>query len=274
VQLCSSLSILWHCLSLGLKWKLTFSSLVATADFFNCWYIEWSIFSASSFRTWNSSTGIPSPLLALFTVMLPNWFRILGCLALGDWSHHCDYLGHEGFFLYSSSMYSCHLYLISSASVRSIPFLSFIVLIFAWNVPLVSLILLKRSLVFPILSSIYVLLVVQSLSHVQLFATPWTVHTSLPCHSLPPIRSTYNHFIFWVTVDSVMFLVSASMFSLLVYRNIVDFYISTQIIMFSAEISFFLIFMTSVSSSCLITLELPALQWMSGERTYLPYFQW
>ena len=29
-------------------------------------------------------------------------------------------------FLYSSSVYSCHLFLISSASVRSIPFLSFI----------------------------------------------------------------------------------------------------------------------------------------------------
>ena len=51
-------------------------------------------------------------------------------------------------FLYSSSAYSCYLFLISSASVRSIPFLSFIVPIFA---SLVSLIFLKRSLVFPIL---------------------------------------------------------------------------------------------------------------------------
>ena len=41
-------------------------------------------------------------------------------------------------FLYSSSVYSFHLFLISSASVRSIPFLSFIVPIFSWNVPLVS----------------------------------------------------------------------------------------------------------------------------------------
>ena len=32
VQLCSSLNILWQCLSLGLRWKLTFSSLVATAE--------------------------------------------------------------------------------------------------------------------------------------------------------------------------------------------------------------------------------------------------
>ena len=53
-------------------------------------------------------------------------------------------------FLYSS-VYSRHLFLISSASVRAIPFLSFIEPIFAWNVPLVSLIFFKTSLVFPIL---------------------------------------------------------------------------------------------------------------------------
>ena len=29
---CCSLNILWHCLSLGLEWKLTFSSPVATAE--------------------------------------------------------------------------------------------------------------------------------------------------------------------------------------------------------------------------------------------------
>ena len=53
-------------------------------------------------------------------------------------------------FLYSFSVCSYHL-LISSASVSSIPFLSFIVPKFAWNVPLVYLIFLKRYLVFPIL---------------------------------------------------------------------------------------------------------------------------
>ena len=35
-----------------------------------CWHIERSTFTASSFRIWNSSTGIPSPPLALFVVML------------------------------------------------------------------------------------------------------------------------------------------------------------------------------------------------------------
>ena len=52
-------------------------------------------------------------------------------------------------FLYSSSVFSCHLFLISSASVRSLPFLSFIEPIFSWNAPLVSIIFLKRSLIFP-----------------------------------------------------------------------------------------------------------------------------
>ena len=33
VQLCNSLNILWHYLSLGLEWKLTFSSQVVTAEF-------------------------------------------------------------------------------------------------------------------------------------------------------------------------------------------------------------------------------------------------
>ena len=33
VQLCSSLNILWHCISLGLEWKLTFSSPVDAAEF-------------------------------------------------------------------------------------------------------------------------------------------------------------------------------------------------------------------------------------------------
>ena len=37
-----------------------------------CWYIEYSTFTASSFRIWKSSTGIPSPPLALFLVMLPK----------------------------------------------------------------------------------------------------------------------------------------------------------------------------------------------------------
>ena len=36
-----------------------------------CWHIECSTLRASSFRSWNSSAGIPSPPLALFEVLLP-----------------------------------------------------------------------------------------------------------------------------------------------------------------------------------------------------------
>ena len=112
-----------------------------------CLHIECSTFIASSFRIWNSSTGIPSLPLALFVVMLPK-----AHLALGEWSYHCGYLGQGALVLYSS-VYSCPLFFMFSASVWSIPFLSFIVPIFAWNVPLVSLIFLKKLLVFPILLS-------------------------------------------------------------------------------------------------------------------------
>ena len=64
-----------------------------------CWHIECSTFTASSFRIWNRSTGIPPPL-ALFVVMLPKAHLTLHsrCTALGEWSHHCDYLGLEDLF--------------------------------------------------------------------------------------------------------------------------------------------------------------------------------
>ena len=64
------------------------------------WHIECSTFTASSFRIWNSSTGIPSPPLALFIVMLSkaHWLHISRCLALGEWSRHCDYLSREDIF--------------------------------------------------------------------------------------------------------------------------------------------------------------------------------
>ena len=38
--------------------------------------------------------------VALFIVMLPKppWLHSPGYLATGEWSHHCDYLGHEDLF--------------------------------------------------------------------------------------------------------------------------------------------------------------------------------
>ena len=124
-----------------------FQSCVHRWVFQICWHIECSTFTASSFRIWNSSAGIPSPPLALL-VMLPKAHLTSHSRMSGSsWVITPSWLSGSGrSYFYSSSVYSCHLILLSSASVRSIPFLSFIEPIFAWNVPLVSLIFLKRSL--------------------------------------------------------------------------------------------------------------------------------
>ena len=90
-----------------------------------CWHIECSTLTASSFRTWNSSAGIPSPPLALFVVMLPKAHMTLDSKIFGSrWvTIPLSFSGSWWSFLYSSSVYSCYLFLISSAFVRSIPFL-------------------------------------------------------------------------------------------------------------------------------------------------------
>ena len=151
--MCGSLSILWHCLSLELEWNFLFQSCGYCWVFQICWHIECSTFTASSSRIWNSSTGIPSPPLALFVVMLSKAHLTSHSRMSGSgWVITPSWLsGSWRSFLYSFSVFFSHLFFISSASVRSLPFLSFIDLVFAWNVPLVSLIFLKRFLVFPFL---------------------------------------------------------------------------------------------------------------------------
>ena len=117
-----------------------------------CWHVECITFTASYFKIWNSSTGIPSPPLALFIVILPKAHLTSHSRKTGSrWVITPSWLsGLWRSFLYSFSVYTYHL-LIFSASVRSLPFLSFIEPIFAWNVPLESLIFLNRSLVSPVI---------------------------------------------------------------------------------------------------------------------------
>ena len=132
---CEMSAIVWqfeHSLALpffgiGMKTDL-FQSCGHCWVFQICWHIECSTFTASSFRIWNSSTGIPSPSLALFVVMLSK-AHLTSHSRMSDsrWVITPLWLSRLwGSFLYSSFVYSCHLFLISSASVRSIPFLSFI----------------------------------------------------------------------------------------------------------------------------------------------------
>ena len=117
MQLCSSLSILWHCSSLavpfgsalgiGMKTDL-FQSCGHCWVFQICWHIECSTFTASSSRIWNSSTGIPSPPLTLFVVMLPKAHLSSHSRMSGSrWVITPLWLsGSWRSFLYSSSVYS------------------------------------------------------------------------------------------------------------------------------------------------------------------------
>ena len=154
MQLCSSLSILWHCLSLGVQWKLTFSSPVAIAEFSRFAGMLSAALSQHHFLGFEiAQLEFHHLQLALFIMMLPKAHLTSHSRMSGfRWVITPSWIsGLWRSFLYNFYVYSCHLFLISSTSVRSIPFLSFIVPIFAWNVPLVSLIFLTRSLVFPIL---------------------------------------------------------------------------------------------------------------------------
>ena len=75
--------------------------------FWICWHSEWSTFTASSFRIWNSSTGILSPPLALFIVMLPKaHFAFHSRMSDSTWVITPSGLsGSLRPFLYSSSVF-------------------------------------------------------------------------------------------------------------------------------------------------------------------------
>ena len=129
---CEMSTIIWyfeHSLALslfgiGMKMEL-FQSCGHCWVFQICWHTECSTFTAFSFRIWNSSTGIPSPPLALFVMMLPNAHLTSHSRMSGSrWVITILWLsGSWRSFLYSSSVYSSHLVLISSASIRCLPFL-------------------------------------------------------------------------------------------------------------------------------------------------------
>jgi len=110
-----------NCVVVGAFFGFAFLWDIIKTDVFpscgHCWvfqicrYIEWTTSTRSSFRIWNSSTGIPSPPVDLFIVMLPK----------AHWTLHSRMSGSRWvvtpsgswrFFPYSS-VYPCHLFLIS-----------------------------------------------------------------------------------------------------------------------------------------------------------------
>ena len=106
VQLCGGLNILWHYLSLGLEWKLTFSSPMVTAGFSKFAGILSAALSQHHLRRFEIAP------LVLFIVMLckvhlTSHSRMSGC----RWVITPSWLfGSWRYFLYSSSVYSCHLF--------------------------------------------------------------------------------------------------------------------------------------------------------------------
>ena len=87
-----------------------------------CWHIEFRTLTASSFRIWNSSARSPLLQLVLFIVMLLRAHLTLHLkMTSSRWVITTSgFSGSLISFLYSSSVYSCHFFLISSAYVRSI----------------------------------------------------------------------------------------------------------------------------------------------------------
>ena len=69
-------AVVWAFFGIAFLWDWNvnwlFPFLWPLLSFPNCWLIECNMLTVSSFRSWNSSAGIPSPPLALFIVMLPK----------------------------------------------------------------------------------------------------------------------------------------------------------------------------------------------------------
>ena len=154
---CEMSTIIWqfeHSLALpffgiGMKTDL-FQSCGHCWVFQICCHIECNTLTVSSFRIWNSSVGILSSPLALY--MLPKApLTSHSRMFSSRWVTTASWLSRHWNIFCIVLCILCHLFLIYSASVRSLPFLSFIMSILAWNVPLISPIFFKRLLVFSIL---------------------------------------------------------------------------------------------------------------------------
>ena len=68
--------VVWAFFGIAFLWDWVKTDLFQSCGhcwvFHICWHIEYSTLTASSFRIWNSSTGIPSHPVALLVVMLPK----------------------------------------------------------------------------------------------------------------------------------------------------------------------------------------------------------
>ena len=103
-------AVVWTFFDIAFLWDWNenwpFQVLWSLLSFPNCWHIKYCTFTASSLGIWNSSTGIPSPPLALFVVMLSKALLTSHSRMSGSrWVITASWLsGSLSSFLYSSSV--------------------------------------------------------------------------------------------------------------------------------------------------------------------------
>ena len=107
-------------------------------------------------------------------------------------------------FLYISSVYSCHLFLIFLLLLGPFHFCPLYLLILAWNVPLISPVFLKRSLVFSHSIVFLCCLLISSCCHLE-FCFSLLLFPQLFCNA-----SSDNHFVLLHFFFSGMVLVTDS----------------------------------------------------------------
>ena len=124
---CQVVSTFFSTTLLGTEMKIDlFQSCGYYWTFQICWHMECSTLMSLSFSILNFSPGIPPLPLAFLVVMLPKTHLTSHSRMSGSrWVTTPSWLSRSSrLFLCSSSMYSFHLFLISFASVKSLPFLS------------------------------------------------------------------------------------------------------------------------------------------------------
>ena len=183
-KMCDSVDILWQCHSLGLDWKLKFSSPVATGEFFKFP----GILSVALLQSHLLVCEIAPSAPLVFSIVLIHKDGLTSHSKMSGsrWAIIPSWIcGYWRSFLYNSSVYYLHLFLIHSASVKSVPFLFFNSTIFAWGVPLVSLIFLNISCLSHCIIFLFFFFLHSSLKSAFLFLLPLLCNTIHMDISLP-----------------------------------------------------------------------------------------
>ena len=139
-QLVKNLPAMWETWVRSLSWEDFLEKGKATHSSVLAWRIPWTVHGVAKSQTQTERLSLSH---SLYFPSQNVWLWVI--------NHTIIIIWFIKIFFIHSFMYSFHLFLISSASLRSLPFLSYIKPIIGWKSPLMFPIFLKRSLVFPLL---------------------------------------------------------------------------------------------------------------------------